>query len=356
MHALVGAALVFVAVPSHAQAGGEADLADAGPLRIRDQFLLNTGLLAFDPDMADPLAPVGRKRIEVTQTISNTFAKSAAVTSALNGRTSRLPADLEFLRSVEPSKNIFYLDGEVYRTAARLDYQASSRIQFGVTFQWLDFDGGVLDHSIEQFHDAFGLDQAGRLAVPRNRYTVYVRSNGREVFRDREPVGGFGDIVLRSKFTFLPRPSSLRLAVATSVKLPVANENSLFSSGSIDVGAQLIASKDYANSCWHGAIGLVRLGAWKEFALDPQTVVSGMLAYERQIGRSSSVIAQLTASQSPFRQLSLRELGQLAVQTSVGFKFHQSRRNVFYVAFTENLVHFNNTADIGFHAGMSRLY
>lgn len=37
------------------------------------------------------------------------------------------------------------------------------------------FRGGFGDNVVQEFHEAFGFDQAGRLGVPRDGYTVYLR-------------------------------------------------------------------------------------------------------------------------------------------------------------------------------------
>ena len=326
---------------------------DTGPLRVRDQFLLNMGVLVFTPDTAEPLLP-GVNRIELKTTVTNTFAKSEEVEEILERRDGRAPVDLGFLRSIPGP--IFYLDGEIYRTALTLDRQVAPRVQLGMTLQWLNGQGGVLDGMIEEFHDTFGLSQNGRRGVPRDDYRVYLRDDGNELYLDSDPDAGWGDVLLTAKVNLRTVPRPVSLSVETSVKLPVGDEDSLYSSGSVDVGAQLLATLLYPCSCLHGSLGVLYLGEWEKLGLPSQVLFSGMVAYEHRTAPSSAVVFQLTASESPFAELSLPELGQTSLQASVGYKHQFAGKTVLFLAFTENIAHFNNTADIGFHLGLSRAF
>ncbi len=80
-----------------------------------------------------------------------------------------------------------------------------------------------------------------------------------------------------------------------------------------------------------------------------------MVAYEHGIfNPRTSLIAQVTLSQSPFRDLNLAELGAVSIQTSLGIKCAFGASRELFVALTENLVHFDTTADVGFHIGWTQ--
>lgn len=327
------------------------EFSDTGPLRIRDQFLLNMGLLAFEPDAASVLAP-GEKRVEVIETASNTFAMSKVVSDVLEQRNTRETVTLTALRAIPGS--IFYLDAEVYRTAIAIEHGIREGLQIGVTWQWLSFIGGVFDGSIEGFHDAFNFDQSGREGVPRSAYTIYVRSNGVEVFNDTPPGSGAGDIVLRSKLKLGEDAERPPLSLQASLKLPLGGGDELFSSGSVDAGIQLLGSYYLTDPFRiNYSLGVLRLGRWELFGLSSQTLLSGMLGLASGIGHSSSVIVQLTASQSPFDDLGLPELGAVSIQASLGYKYEIDDRVTLFGALTENIVYFDNSADVGFHLGAS---
>ena len=324
---------------------------DLGPLRIRDQFALNMGFLALDPDSANILAN-GRWQLDVTVTGTNSFAKSEAIEEALEARTSREPVTREFLESVvaESGQNAFYLDGEFYRTAIALRRGLGSRTQLGVTVQILDFGGDAMDSSIESFHEAFGLGQAGRLGAPRGAITVFISDEHGSSYTNRNPAAGLGDTTFSLKRGINRPGSKWDSAVELVAKAPTGNERDLYSSGSWDAGAQLLASRFFEKSCLHAAAGLVYLGENERLHTKPQPVLSAMLGYEHAIFNSrNSVIIQSTVSQSPFRDLDLPELAAVSIQASIGVKCMISPESVLFVALTENLAHFDNTADVGLH-------
>ncbi|NIR60478.1 MAG: DUF3187 family protein [Gammaproteobacteria bacterium] len=340
---LAAACLVHVAVA----AGGPA-ARDFGPLRIRDQFVLGMGFLAFDPIDAHTLPP-GHSRVEAVLTQTNTFASSGAVEQALETRPDRRPVGLDFLRGF--GDRTFFLDGEVSRLAVAMSHGLTPRLQIELTAQMLRFGGGFQDAVIEEFHRGFGLDQKGRLGAPRNAFTVYVRTPERELFIDGPNRSGLSDTVLSMEWALLAPEAPAQLALQGLAKLPTGNNDALFSTGSLDYGVQLAGSWDLHAGCLHGAVGVLRLGEWELLGIDEQTLLSAMAAYEQAIGEARSVIGQLTYSQSPFEDLGIPELGKDSIQMSLGFKQRLDEHRRFFLALTENVQNFDNTADVGFHVG-----
>jgi hypothetical protein len=98
------------------------------------------------------------------------------------------------------------------------------------------------------------------------------------------------------------------------------------------------------------------LGEHTAYAVPSQTVVSVTAAYELGLSPVSSVVGQLTVSQSPLRSLNIPELAETNTQISLGYKRQVATRTALFAAFTENIAHFDNTADIGFHLGISRAF
>jgi len=347
-------------VPGWAE--GETDtayLTDTGPLRIRDQFLLGMGFLAFDPVSADVVGP-GRWQLDLILTVSNDFARSDAVAGLLDARTERQPLTLGQLRDVAtdtPRRGAYLVDGEHYRTAVAVRRGLRENVQLELVVPVISFRGGLLDSAVESFHDALSLGQMGRLGVPRDAFQVYVSSGETELFVNDDPSVALGDVVLGAKLGLLPGSASpsFKLAAEALLKLPTGSEEQLTGSGSTDVGVQVLATKYFRRSCLHASLGLAYLGEVERMGLSSQAVLSGMLAYERALGSKTSILAQTTVAQSPFSDLGLDRLEKVSMQVTLGLK-RVLGKQILLLGITENLAHFDNSPDIGFHVGLTRIF
>lgn len=330
---------------------------DTGPLRIREQFLLTQGFLAFDPASADVLGR-GRWQFDFVQSATNSWVMSEAVELALGAREARGPLTLDQLRAIEPEgerQGIYFTDGELYRASFAVRVGLGKGVQLGVTIPVLDFRGGFADGLIESFHDSTGFSQAGRTGVPKNRYTVYIRDpEGNELFRDRDPGAGVGDITLSLKGRIPVAAEKWRLALEGLAKLDTGDEQDLYASGGEDYGAQIHVTRYFDKSCIHASAGAMQLGESEVFHLDEQTLLSGMIGYERAPGSTLSLIGQLTVSQSPFQDLEIEGLDDVAFLVDFGVKKGFNEHLVGFLALSENFLTFGNTADFGLHLGFTQ--
>lgn len=350
-------AVLATTVPANAEI--DRYLIDTGPLRIRDQFLPGLGYLGFDPVAADILDR-GEWQVDFVVTTSNTFAHSLEVEKALESRPGRQPLGLEQLRDIEsekPGRGLFYLDGEHTRGAFAARRGVGHGLQVEVVIPVIHFGGGFLDSTIEGFHETFSLGQAGRLGVPRDRFTAYVRAGDREVFLDRSPGAALGDAVLGARYDLRRGhlDPHVELALEGLVKLPTGDVDRLAGSGSPDFGVQLLGTRYFQRSCLHFSVGTAYLGPHDRFGLDAQTIVSGMTAWEVALGSKTTGLIQATVSQSPFGDLQSAEIDSASTQLTLGAK-HAFGKSVYFLGLTENLASFNNSADIGLHFGVTRAF
>ena len=84
---IVLGSLAFLLWPRPGMSQVSSYLIDTGPLRIRDQFFLGMGFLAFDPVSADVLDK-GEWQIDLIGTVTNDFA--APRSSATKSRAGRV--------------------------------------------------------------------------------------------------------------------------------------------------------------------------------------------------------------------------------------------------------------------------
>ena len=352
-------AALLAALASLAPAAAEMDryLIDTGPLRIRDQFLPGLGYLAFDPVSADILAQ-GEWQLDLVFTVSNTFAHSREVEQLLEARSGRESIGLDELPAIESNRAdgaLFFLDGEHARWALAARRGIGHGLQIERVAPVIHLGGGFLDPTIEEFHDTFSLGQAGRLGVPRGRFLGYVRTGEREVYLEEALGTTLGDLVvgLRYDLRGARAHAPLELALEALAKLPTGDAQRLSGSGSADFGVQLLGTRYFRGSCLHLALGAAYLGPHDLFALDAQTIVSGMLAWEIGLGSRTTGLIQATVAQSPFGDLGIAEIDSASTQLTLGLK-RALGAHVLFFGVTENVANFNNTADIGLHLGVTR--
>lgn len=331
---------------------------DTGPLRIREQFLPGMGFLALEPTSADVLNR-GQWQIDLVASGTNTWVHSNAVGEVLRARDERRPLTVEQLRNIarrDGADGIYFADGELYRTSAAVRVGVGGGFQLAVTVPLIRFDGGFGDSGIQEFHDVFGTGQNGRLGVPRDAYTVYLRDeDGNETFRTEEPDGDAGDVVVGLKGRLLSTDRG-RIAVEGSVKLATGDEETLYSSGNEDVGAQLLFTRYFDRSALHLSGGAVYLQESEVFHTGDQTRLTGTLGFERALGRTVSFVAQATVADSPFADLEIEGLGDPAFLLDLGLKKGFTEHLVGFVAISENFVNFDSSADFGLHVGLTQTY
>jgi hypothetical protein len=326
---------------------------DAGPLRIREQFLPTVGFLALEPTNTEVVGR-GHWQIDLIQTTTNTWASSKAFEGLLDARPQRTPITLAELQSVDGPGGVYYVDGELDRTTLSLRTGIGGGFELQLSVPVVDFGGGVGDGFIEGFHDAFGFPESHRPAVPRDTFTVYIRdAEGNEVFRSLPSRAALSDATVAIKHTIPTGSRRWLVAVQVVGKLATGEEGDLYGSGSRDFGGQVMFARYNDHSQVHLALGAVRLGESKTFGLPAQTRFAALLAYEHQLTRHSSVILQGQATESPFRELKIQDLGDTAYLFDLGLKLGLGRSTVLFLALSENVLNFDSSADVGAHIGLT---
>lgn len=331
---------------------------DTGPLRIREQFLPGAAFLALDPTSADVLNR-GQWQIDLLQSGTNTWVMSDRVENVLEARDQRAPLTLEQLRAIEPEsgRGLYFADGEMYRSSVSIRRGLGKGLQLSLTIPVLNFQGGFADSLIEDFHDSTGFSQAGRLGIPLDGYTVYIRDpDGNEVFRNADPGVGLGDVTVGLKGRLPVKNESVRLSLEGTVKAPTGDEDDLYGSGSADAALALHVTKYFSRSCIHASLGGILLGEAETYHLDEQIRLFTMFGYEHALGRTASAILQLTASQSPFEDLAIEELDDVQYLFDIGVKKGFGAHTVLFLAISENFLTFGSSADVGLHLGLTQTF
>jgi uncharacterized protein DUF3187 len=350
----------LLAPPAWAQAPSTAEeeakpvsLTHFGLLRERD--LTPFGFLRLDMRPAHAVsAPPGNWAVEVSLGYQNTWALSKNVKSYLNtlqGRRPIGPAEVQAIRD---------LPGEAYMVdleAGLLDVTFHRRLteRWGVyaAVSGVFYTGGFLDGIIENFHDAFGFDQAGRPAVRRNDMNLIFDLKGAQVYQPNIPERGLLDPVFGVRYQWVERPTTWNLIIEGAVKVPIAGERAFLSTGEWDFGTQITLQRFMQRHAAYASVAAVSTRASTIIPTsDRQVIPTLILGYEYKWTERASLNAQFYASPSAYKSsdTDLDELTQPKFQISLGGRYRVGS-SVLTFAVTENVANYNNSPDIGFQLG-----
>jgi len=329
-----------------------------GLLRARDLTLF--GLLRLDMLPAHTAdAEKGTWTLEIQYAYQNTFILSDNVREYLQrrdtGREPLRPRDAAAI--VNLPNDAYYVDGEVGLADLIVQKRLDDYWSVYLTIPYIRYGQGLLDSTIEAFHDTIGFSQQGRDLVARDEFQI-VYSIGDVQFAqlNRSTRGGFGDPVLGVRYS-LPQPRfGWDVVIEAAAKLAVDGERFLLSTGEHDFGLQATLQRRLGSSGRHA---LYLSGSAVYYAGGPDTpgdevqIIPTLIAgYSYGLTPLSSLILQGYASRSVVQHSSVEELTDDKFQLSFGL---QSRReNVLWsIALTENISNFENTPDIGVQIGLA---
>ena len=336
--------LAFAAFPVFAQSPA------TGPFMQRDQFPVRMLFLGLRPEAGD-LLPRRSARWTVRLDYANTYASTFPV-----GDT--LIAD-DYYRAAPPDEYRLFVDTESLRVSVDLDWRIASRMQIGMTLPFLKHGGGFLDGVVEGFHGMFNLSNGGREWSPRNDYGVFVVRNRRFWIRSVESAAFRpGDFVVRMKTPLNWDGRDVDLALAGAVKLPTGSLETLTGSGGWDIQAALFATwrprRPKRDMIFHANLAHSRLGRptlGEGFPL--RSITTLVLAFEyRTTGRLAALV-QTQTNIGPFPGSRLGPLNRTAIEATAGVRYAMSESLSLDIGLTENLSQYQNTPDVGIHAGIA---
>lgn len=324
-----------------------------GPLRNRDMGPVSFPRLHMLPDHA--LAPSdGRLAFELHLSSSNTFAMDEETYAYLEQRGDRQAL------TQQDVDNILALGGDTYLFDGSLDLLQFTT-HYGLSDNWsvyfslpmMRLGGGYMDRTIESFHDNFGFSTFGRDFLPRNQVNAVVSLGGEEiVLLDVPPTSGVGDPVFGIRYYWRAGTRN-----AFSIELAhkeVIQEPKFFrTTGGSDTGIQLNWHHFAGNSAFYVNASAVKLGSADPFPGNTRSVLPKLnLAWEYRLQEQLNLVLQFNAQRSLFRDGTDPEISSNVYQASIGLR-QRHGDFVWSYALTENLVNFNNTADIGIHIGFA---
>jgi Protein of unknown function (DUF3187) len=291
-----------------------------------------------------------RPSIEFDLGYQNTWVMSEDVERYLQSRP-RSPltqADVANIRALPGEQ--FLVDAEVALLDVTFNYPITNRFGIYAMLSAASYHGGFMDGVIENFHSAFGFDDYGRPGLTRNQVNLLYDLKGIQYTElDRPSDRGLLDPVLGLRYALMPKPNSFNVVLDAAIKVPLGGDV-FFSTGRVDVGAQLTAQWYTGRHAFYASGALVYYGGSPApFNDSSQIVPTGIVGYEFRWLQDTNLIAQFYVSRSTVRgeQTDLDELRSNKYQVSLGLR-QRLQRGYVSAAFTENLQNVNNTPDFGF--------
>lgn len=345
------AALLVSSLPIQAQ---DEPWRPIGLMRIRDMTPFGIVRLDMLPAHAVPATP-GTFAFETNVTYQNTYVLSKNVQDYLASRgRGRSPLTQEDVEAILAMPESYLVDGEFGLADLTLHYRFSEHVGLYATLPYYYFDGGYLDHTIEDFHESVGLSAASRDQLPRNRFQLAGRLGETTVFSFEEPENGFGDPVFGLRYSLFTGPRTWNLLVEGAAKVAFQGEKFLVSSGRSDYGAQVTLQRFFSRRALYLSLAGVYFTEFDPKFPQEEFIPTLIAGYEFRITKRTNGILQFYASPSVVQDSMLEELTDDKYQLTLGLQSRR-RNTVYRFGITENISNFDNTPDIGITLSVAQI-
>jgi len=348
---------ITIFLSSSLQAKDDLILTGRGPFQVRNQFPLSLQFLSFNADDAFTLVK-NDFLVSLNYSHSNTFAQSPNILKNFNLSSSRIDFRHDLADKSDGSPNRFLIDTSIGRATINLKYGLSDWFTLELDLPIMGFQGGFLDQPIEAIHQLAGFPYASRAMLNSNTSQLFVSGPQTKLLYNRNDFGGYGlgDIVLMAKSgLYRSHIQGFALSARVAIKLPTGNYRNFHGSGSVDYGIDLTATKKLGRSFISTNISAVIAGKWKLMPyLQTNPSYSWILSYEYLWGDRMSLVIQNLVQSSYLGSNVHPEISRSVFEWTAGVKYDIGSQFRLSFAITENYIYHNNTADFGFHFGITR--
>jgi hypothetical protein len=241
-------------------------------------------------------------------------------------------------RLSQGSDDVLLLDGETSRLRGYFEMPFGERWSFGADIPLYHQSGGALDDLVDTWHSAFNLPDGGRNYRPEGLLEFRLGDENGQFYELLETSSGLGDIQLSAAGRFGQGDG---WTLRASVKLPTGDEDILAGSGATDLTMAALRQK---RGSFTGRAASYFLGvAWLEIG-DPTTMeftsedraVAGLLGGDLALRERFGIKGQIDVN-SALYDSDLEEIGELAVQATLGGWAHFGESMSFEFAVSEDL-------------------
>lgn len=336
------------------------DWSTLGLMRVRDMTVFGLNRLDMLPAHAVAATP-GTFAFEFNLTYQNTWALSDNVADYLETRGIERGAitSTDVANILALPGDAYLVDGELGLVDLTLHYRFSSHWGIYATIPYYYFDGGVLDSTIESFHDTVGFGTAGRDFAQRNRFQGIAKLAGTQVVVSEAPDNDFGDPVVGARYSLKGDPKEIadswNLIVEAAAKVPRSDEEFLVSTGEADYGLQVSYQRFFKRNALYLTLAEVYYASPDPALARDLWIPTAIAGWETRLSQHLNFVLQLYASRSTVQETNLDELSAGKFQATAGIQWLYGG-GVLRFAITENLANFNNTPDVGITLSFGKVF
>jgi len=216
--------------------------------------------------------------------------------------------------------------------------------------------GGGLDALIIGFHDTFGLAFGDRTRHSRNDFVFDVNAPeaGPPVHLDRSSMNPFVESMLLTYQQVLSYGNGIAPAFcyALTLRSKLGGGGDLEEASPMDLGASVGFSKEISLFQVYAGAAAMWYGRDDFFGLKFKTWQwTGQAAAEWRVFGDFSLVAQWVITAGAMDHL--RSFSKPSHEVGGGFKWEVTAGILFEVSLIENIIDFDNSPDLGFHAGLT---
>jgi thiol-disulfide isomerase/thioredoxin len=249
----------------------------------------------------------------------------------------------------------YFFDYEQLQTNLGFAYGITDAVQFDVALQSRSRFGGVMDSFIQDFHDAFNIDQDGRDEVPKNdfRFNIAPSANHPGVSLTDSDRGIYAVSLLFTLQHNVTCGTEWMPAFAYAFTLQTELESDDLEGGSpFDFAAMVTASERFGNFYLYGTLGYTLFGRQEFRGIELRdSQFSGLLAIEWKAWTRASLLFQYLFTEEVADKLD--DLSDPSHEITFGAKWEIANGTVLEFGLVENVIALSNSPDFGIHAGIT---
>jgi hypothetical protein len=245
--------------------------------------------------------------------------------------------------------DVLILDGETLRINLFYSRPLGERWSVSVALPVVQQSGGVLDDVVDAWHSTFNMPDGGRNNRPEDELVFRMAASNQVFFALDDDERGLGDLQLSAARRF---GADGRFVARAAVKIPTGEESMLAGSGASDWSITLLRARE---GTWRGreagyfwGAGWLMLGTPEVIAYPAKDYsVVGILGGGVQILPQFGFKVQIDVYSAMY-DTQLEELGQTAVQATIGGWWEMSERSRLEFGVDEDL-HVSTAPDVVLH-------